>query len=191
MKEILNTFVEDAIQKLETAQLNLINNEVKSISINKEYFDNKFMKVNITDATEDFIRLKNIKNPVLYWYELNYSENNITIREKYIAYRNLTKNSNNKVEYRNTSSLKTKPNYNTKTLYVGKVETSFWGRLVTHLGYSISEKTAGLQLFHWYNPALYGDITLNFIEFDEDMKHLIIVLEKQLAKKLKPLIGRY
>jgi hypothetical protein len=191
MKKKLNTFIADAIENLNNAQSKLLEHDIKSILIDKEYFDEKFMKINITEATEDFKLLKTIKEPVLYWYELNSSENNIIIREKYTAYRGLTKISNNNVEYRNTSSLKTKPDYNTKTLYVGKVETSFWGRLVTHLGYNKSEKTAGMQLFHWYNPALYGSIKLNYIEFDNDMKHLIIILEKQLAKELKPLIGRY
>ena len=74
-------------------------------------------------------------------------------------------------------------------MYVDKVEIGFWGRLVTHLDYNQSPKTAGMQLFHWYKPELYGDIKLNYIVFDDDIKHLI--LEKQLAKDLKPLVGKY
>ena len=48
-----------------------------------------------------------------------------------------------------------------------------------------------MQLFHWYQPVLYGNIKLNYIVFEPNMKHLIIILEKQLANELKPLIGTY
>ncbi|WP_170062701.1 hypothetical protein [Polaribacter filamentus] len=48
-----------------------------------------------------------------------------------------------------------------------------------------------MQLFHWYKPELYGDLKLNYIVFEENMKHLIVILEKQLAKELQPLIGKY
>lgn len=74
---------------------------------------------------------------------------------------------------------------------MGKVEIGFWGRLVTHLGYSQSPKTAGMQLFHWYKPEVFDALKLNYIVFEENMKHLIVILEKQLAKELEPLIGRY
>ena len=191
MKNRLNTIITDAIEKLNNAQSKLLENEVKFILLDKKYFNEKFMKIDVTDATEEFKQLKTIKKPVLYWYELNSSENSVAIREKYEEYRNKTKDNNSNIKYRNTASYKEKPDYSSKFLYVGKVETSFWGRLVTHLGYSISEKTAGMQLNHWYNPNLYGDIKLNYIVFDNKMKHLIIILEKQLAKELKPLIGRY
>jgi hypothetical protein len=63
--------------------------------------------------------------------------------------------------------------------------------LVTHLVYSQSPKTAGMQLFHWYKPEIFGDLKLNYIVFEENMKHLIVILEKQLAKELQPLIGKY
>ena len=48
-----------------------------------------------------------------------------------------------------------------------------------------------MQLFHWYNPEVYGDLKLNYIVFNEEMKHLILMLEKELARDLQPLIGRY
>lgn len=190
MKELLNDFIEDSIIKLKEAQINLNNNQIKSISIGSEYFNKKFLKDDdVTQLTEDFRVLKTKKNPILYWFELSTSKNNIEIRNKYQEYRESTKNGT--LNYRNTSSYKTKPNYNTKTLYVGKVEKAFWGRLVTHLGYNVSKKTAGMQLYHWYNYAEYGTIKLNYIEFNTDMKHLIVILEKKLAKQLQPLIGRY
>ncbi len=192
MKEKINNFITDALDKLKNAQLHLTTTKEQSIIINKSYFDKKFMhKEDVTDATEDFKTIKLIKDPVLYWFELSNTENNHAIRKEYEKYRKDTKIIDSLTAYRNTSSYKKKPNYESKFLYVGKVETSFWGRLVTHLGYSQSEKAAGMQLFHWYNPEVYGDIRLNYIVFDEKMKHLILMLEKQLATDLEPLIGRY
>ena len=46
---------------------------------------------------------------------------------------------------------------------MGKVQTYFWGRLVTHLGYSVSEKTASMQLFHWYDVSRFGNILCKII----------------------------
>ena len=189
MKEILNTFIEDALEKLKTAQSNLKNRKENSITIDSKYFDKKY--IDKEDVTGKFIQLKTIKNPVLYWFEINSSDNNEAIREKYLAYREPMKKNFSATDYRNTSSYKKKYSSISRTLYVGKVETGFWGRVVTHLGYNKSKKTAGMQLFHWYNPVLFGNIKLNYIEFEPNMKHLIIILEKQLAKDLEPLIGRY
>ncbi|MCH3885681.1 hypothetical protein [Tenacibaculum aquimarinum] len=140
---------------------------------------------------EDFMKLKTKNKPILYWFELSSSNKNKLLREKYINYRESIKKEFLATNYRNTSSYKSKFEPSSTTLYVGKVEKGFWGRLVTHLGYNQSKKTAGMQLFHWYDVALFGELKLNYIEFEPEMKHLISVLEKKLAKELKPLIGKY
>ena len=148
-------------------------------------------EVNISEDIVEFRALKDIKRPVLYWFVLTSSDNNKAIRDAFINdYREPIKKGSI-TPYRNTSSYKKAYSSTSTTLYVGKVEIGFWGRLVTHLGYSQSPKTAGMQLFHWYKPELYGNLKLNYIVFEENMKHQIIILEKQLAKKLQPLIGRY
>ena len=41
------------------------------------------------------------------------------------------------------------------------------------------------------DPYEFGDPTLRYIVFDDNMKYLITALEKELALALKPLIGRY
>ena len=192
MKGKLTTYIKNTIEILKDAETKLINNKTHSITIDQKYFDNTFMHtVNISEHLQELKGLKDIKKPVLYWFELMSSKNNKAIREKYIGYREPLKKDFKSPYYRNTSSYKSKYDSNSKILYVGKVEKGFWGRLVTHLGYNQSIKTAGMQLNHWYNPTLFGNIKLNYIEFDEDMKHLIIILEKKLANHLKPLIGRY
>jgi len=70
MKEKINNFITDALDKLKNAQLNLTTTNKQSIIINKSYFDEKFMnKVNVTDATEDFREIKKLK--ILSYIGLN------------------------------------------------------------------------------------------------------------------------
>lgn len=192
MKSILNTFISETIEDLKSAQLKLESNKVNTLVINHDYFDQKFMNnENISTYFDEFTALKKINKPVLYWFQINSSNNNKALRTHFINYRDPLKKDFKHPKYRYTSAYKKNYSDSSKTLYVGKVEKGFWGRLVTHLGYSKYKSTAGMQLFHWYNPTLYGNITLNYIVFDNEMKHLIAVLEKQLANKLEPLIGIY
>jgi hypothetical protein len=48
-----------------------------------------------------------------------------------------------------------------------------------------------MQLYHWYEIEKFGDLKVNYIVFDNSMKHLISILEKNLALHLQPLIGTY
>jgi hypothetical protein len=193
MKEELQKYISNSLEILEQTLIGLKSSgKNQFILLDKKYFHKKFMnEVNISEDINEFRDLKNIKKPVLYWFELASSNNNEAIRNAFIkGYREPIKK-DLKTPYRNTSSYKKKYETKSTTLYVGKVEIGFWGRLVTHLGYSQSPKTAGMQLFHWYKPEIFGDLKLNYIVFEENMKHLIIILEKQLANELKPLIGVY
>lgn len=152
-------------------------------------FDNVYcQKSNITTCVEhqnifsDLIKLK--KRPILYWFSIDDKTINATrLREKYIEFKDL-KSKRNSASYKALDS-------NSKTLYVGKVKKDFHLRLVTHLGYSKNENTAGMQLFHWYNPEEFGNLTLNYIVFNEEMSDLITILEMELARELKPIIGKY
>ena len=193
MKKKILEYITESIEILQQAQLKIKSSEgKKSIILDEKYFHEKFMnEINISEDIDEFRTLKDIKKPVLYWFELASSDNNTALREEFInGYREPIKKGV-KTPYRNTSSYKNTYNPKSTTLYVGKVEIGFWGRIVTHLGYSQSPKTAGMQLFHWYKPEVFGALKLNYIVFEENMKHLIVILEKQLAKELEPLIGRY
>lgn len=128
----------------------------------------------------------------MYWFEFEFIEGkNKIIRDKYENYRNNIKNDYLNENYRNTSSYKSKYLDTSKILYVGKVEKDFWGRIVTHLGYNKTPKTAGMQLHYWYEIENFGVLTLSYIEFDDSMKYLITILEKQLALQVNPLIVKY
>ena len=193
MKKKIKEYISNSMDILQDAQLKLLSSkDNQSITLDEKYFHKKFMnEVNISGDITEFRALKDIKKPVLYWFELVSSDKNKVVRDAFIeGYREPIKEGLI-TPYRNTSSYKKAYSPTSTTLYVGKVEIGFWGRLVTHLGYSQSPKTAGMQLFHWYKPELYGDLKLTYIVFEENMKHLIVILEKQLAKELEPLIGRY
>lgn len=146
-------------------------------------------KSNVTTCEEhknifsDLIKFK--KRPILYWFSINEKIIHAThIREKYKEFKDLK-------SPRNSASYKPSLDLNSKTLYVGKVKKDFHLRLVTHLGYSKNENTAGMQLFHWYKPEEFGNLTLNYIVFNEEMSDLITMLEMELARELKPIIGKY
>lgn len=191
MKEKLTSYIKETIDILQEARKLLSNTEQKTILLDKKIFDSKFLKDEDISKFDKLLDVRYIKNPVLYWFEHSNPKNNDEIRSEFINYRDpLVKDFKNP-KYRYTSGYKTTYSKESKILYVGKVEKGFWGRLVTHLGYSKFKPTAGMQLYHWYKPNLFGDVKLHYIEFDNDMKHLIIILEKQLQEELKPLIGKY
>ncbi|MCZ8198196.1 MAG: hypothetical protein O9267_11375 [Flavobacterium sp.] len=164
--------------------------EGKSIVINSSLFNEIYCeKSNITTCNEHneiFSEIKKIKmKPVLYWFSID--NNNVTattLRNKYLEFKDLKFS-------RNSASYKPFIDPKSRTLYVGKVKKDFHLRLVTHLGYSKNKDTAGLQLFHWYRLEEFGNLTLNYIVFKEEMCDLITILEMELARKLNPIIGKY
>lgn len=163
--------------------------EINFLAINETFFNTLYFDNDIRKSEhlkELFNELKQIKNPVLYWFEIDETKINAEkIRSLYIEH--LAKKSNRAI-----SSYKKDYDINSKTLYVGKVKTGFWGRFITHLGYHKSTQTAGLQLFHWYNVAEgMPALKLNYIIFEREMEDLISILELDLARKLKPILGRY
>lgn len=184
--EFINNKIETSIEKLNN-NLNIIK-EVKSIIIDKTFFCSSYFENDIRKSEElkhVFDQLKLIKDPVLYWFEIDSTKiNAVTIRKLYFEH--LTKKSNRAI-----SSYKKKLDENSKTLYVGKVKTGFWGRLITHLGYHKSNQTAGLQLYHWYSEAGLPVLKLNYIVFQREMEDLISILELELARELKPILGKY
>jgi hypothetical protein len=89
---------------------------------------------------------------------------------------------------RNVSAIKSRPNFSTQVLYLGKVKRGVGARLATHFGYA-NPNTGGLQLKFW---AKQMDLKLkvNLLVFDDPLDDFINPLELELTKELKPLIGR-
>jgi RNA recognition motif-containing protein len=188
---MINNFLNDRIEKnLDVLKFSKNNSKkIISLTIDKAFFNDMYFNNDIRnseDLKEIFDVLKTIKNPVLYWFEIDDSKINAEkIRNLYNEHR--IKKSNRAI-----SSYKKHYDKNSKTLYVGKVKRGFWGRLITHLGYSTSVQTAGLQLFHWYNISEeLPDLKLNYIVYEREMEDLISILELDLARELKPILGRY
>ncbi|ANO47958.1 hypothetical protein B0A78_10245 [Flavobacterium columnare NBRC 100251 = ATCC 23463] len=190
----LNTIIDELTITLANCKID--QNGIKSLVINETFFNADYMqRVNITtcpEHTATFQELLKINQPVLYWFE--FDKNSVskeTLRNKYVAYREPMKYDFKNKNYRNTAAYKTDIKESDFTLYVGKVKKGFWGRLVTHLGHNKAKGTAGMQLFHWFNPKEYGDITLYYLTLDTAMENLISVLEIEMALRKKPIIGRF
>lgn len=176
------------------------------IKIDDHFLFNKENKS--TDEKASMIaknRLEEIKNsPALYWITFDKEESNKSgVYNLYVESitNNLKKEFKTGKEHnlekdlifrRVFSSYKTKNehDFRTQTLYVGKVENNLWGRLAVHSGWGTSPKTAGLQLRYWYDFHSFGDLTFNYIVFDNQLKYFVEVLEKELRNKLNPLLGK-
>lgn len=174
-----------------TIKNNLENyDDLKTIKINDSLFNNDYCNktcvIKCKKQLEIFKHLKTIKNnPVLYWFTIDETIGNpIQILERYKLFKDSPID-------RASSAINKKNNLDSKCLYVGKVKKEFHLRLVTHLGYSKNKDTAGLQLFHWFSNKDFGEVSLNYIVFKEDMKDLISMIELGFARKLKPIIGKY
>lgn len=180
--------------------------EIERVEINKEFFTGLGKGTTLEDSYSKTIekKLKSFsKKPVLYWFtfknEYNGQENlrkdfeNFCSTVKVLEFRQGKKHyQTEQLEYRRAlSSYKTLSKEKSNVLYVGKVKKNFWGRLATHAGWATSPKTAGLQLRYWYDFDKYPVLQLNYITLDTSLSDFVSILELELAKKLKPLIGRY
>ncbi|MDA6072044.1 hypothetical protein NJT12_20675 [Flavobacterium sp. AC] len=131
---------------------------------------------------ELYKELKKLEGPCLYFFE--------------ITSQNLTSEIISKIkEYSATENSKAIPAIKknvpeSKVLYVGKVKRHFWGRLIQHLGFYKVNRTQGLQLFYW-TKELGLNIKVTVFEFEPEMINLMEVLENQLAKELKPILGKH
>lgn len=128
-------------------------------------------------------------NHCLYWFELESNEKAYELK--------LLMN-----EYGKTEGCKkipaTNKNSNSKVLYLGVRQggvrgdglTNIEGRMNQHLGYYHKPSTQGLQLYE-YAKGKNFEITLKVIEFQGIETYYLNVIEKLLAKEMKPLSGRH
>jgi len=77
-----------------------------------------------------------------------------------------------------------------KILYVGKTESCFWGRLIQHFGIHKTQSSHGLQLTAWARE-IGLQLRLNVCVFSEDMRNYVEVVEKEIADKYQPIIGKH
>lgn len=193
MKEIL----ELEAKALNTALSNYLVSGPKSIQefkIDCSKLDGRFFREDIRysiEFKEIFEKLEGIQdNPCLYIFEIESETSANVIIEN-------LKNFGNQTE-KVIPKLKSKIPENSRTLYVGKVNSIVWGRLITHLGFHTHKNNGnpkasinhGLQL-HFWAKELSLQIKYTVIEFEHNMKDILPVLEKQLANKINPIIGKH
>lgn len=193
MEEILKLEVEI----LNTALANYL--ALGSISTQKfkidcSKLDERFFREDIRysiEFMEMFKQLEKIQDsPCLYVFEIESEVSTNIVIESLINFGNKTE--------KIIPKLKDKIPQNSKTLYVGKVNRLVWGRLITHLGFHTHKNKGiprasinhGLQL-HFWAKELSLKINFTVIEFEDEMKDILPVLEKQLASKLNPIIGEH
>ena len=144
-----------------------------------------FNHIDITDSDKYksmFSELKEMTGPCLYYFEI--TSNNLTAEIiKKIKEYSSTENSKSIPAIKSTIP-------ESKILYVGKVKRHFWGRLIQHLGYYKVNRTQGLQLYY-QTKELNLNIKLTVLEFEPEMINLMEVLENDLAKHLKPILGKH
>ncbi|MFA9188215.1 hypothetical protein AAGV33_09260 [Flavobacterium sp. FBOR7N2.3] len=183
MEKIIKEISGNAIIPLQ----NVSKNGVKRT---KEFYINcceleDYNHIDITNSDKHgkmFIELKEFVGPCLYYFEItsdNLSSEIVSRIRKY----SISENS------KSIPAIKSKI-VESKILYVGKVKRHFWGRLIQHLGYYKVNRTQGLQLFYWAKE-LNLNLKLTVFEFDADMINLMEVLENDLAKHLKPILGKH
>lgn len=155
--------------------------------IDSDLLEEKYLYENIikSDTYKSlFEELMKIKGPCVYFFKIN---------SEFILQEIIENLDNYKIipENRSTPAIK-KHISESNILYVGKVKRNIYGRLIQHLGFHKNHQTQGLQLFHWItknNVKLNLDFTI--YEFDYNMIEIVSLYENELAKFLKPIIGKH
>ncbi len=195
MKDKLTQGLTDSVNKGRLFYDNIVSNDgfhVFKISINCEDLvekediqDVKSRKYDLPESLKvSFFRpfdllIESINTrSCLYVFEFQ----EISAQDVYEAYINIENKDRNK------SGFKSKPDFDTNVLYVGKVKKDLGSRISTHFGYAHA-KTGGLQLKYWAKK-LKLKLTIHLIVCDENIGDFINPLELELTKMLKPLIGK-
>ncbi|SEA15791.1 hypothetical protein SAMN05660909_01002 [Chitinophaga terrae (ex Kim and Jung 2007)] len=131
---------------------------------------------------EMFNKLKTITGPVIYWIEV-ISDNEI----KEILNAAETFKITNR---RHVPAIRKKVSYHSRILYVGKVEKDIFVRVMTHMGFHRSHKTQGLQMYHW-GKQIGLRVRFNLMQLHGGCESILPVLEKALAQKMQPIIGKH
>lgn len=185
MNENLKVFIEQTIKSLEYIK----NNGAKEYSFEfdcSELEDFSQLKINVLEHPKTkpfYAQLKEIKGPVLYWFEIVSGHNPIEIVSALSRYEGIN-------EHRTIPKIRKKFCVTSDCLYVGKVKRSFYNRLMQHLGYFTTPTTQGLQLYYWAKE-LHLKVRLHAIEFEREMEDMMPAVEQYFANTLKPLVGKH
>lgn len=193
MKELLKVEVEILNNSL-SDYLIFGPKNIQEFKIDCSKLSDRFFREDIRDSIEFkdiFKKLTPIQeNPCIYIFEIESEISTDIIIDKLKDFGSQTE--------KIIPKLKTKIPENSKILYLGKVNNFIWGRLITHLGFHTHKNKGnpkasinhGLQLFFWAKDISL-QVKYTVIEFDPNMKDILPILEKKLADKLNPIIGKH
>lgn len=142
--------------------------------------------IDIRDSIEHkemFNTIRSLDGPVLYWFEILPGIKNDVVRNAIFDYKF-------SIDAKTVPALKRNYCNDSNALYVGKVKSKFWGRVIQHLGYYHVVRTQGLQLYHWSKP-INLKLRLHAYHFEREMEDLVSIFEVKLAKKLRPITGKH
>ncbi|MCZ8145839.1 hypothetical protein [Flavobacterium sp.] len=151
--------------------------------------------------SEIIATLNQVHSPTLYWFETETAEEVMHLNEALNQFRLLQKSDdpNRRVVPAVNRKFLNKSLEPSKILYVGKRHeghrkrdglTNISGRMVIHFGYYPKGTTQGLQLAHWCTTYT-GTLRLKVIALPNEAKEYLELLEKTLAKQLRPLCGQH
>jgi len=157
--------------------------EIDCNKLNSDYAS----KINITkegDFVSIFKTLQDYQDlPAIYIFGIN-SEVDYDVIIKEIE----NANNDNTLKF----PANNKNNQNNGVLYVGKVKSCAWGRLIQHLGYHQNKKSHGLQIDYWAKRVnMPLNLTYTVMFFDKKMSDYLETLEIAIAKELAPIIGKH
>jgi len=132
---------------------------------------------------KDFEELSAINGPVLYYFEIASNHTGTEIRDAFEHYKKT-------MSSKATPAIKRGFDPASNILYVGKVKRSFWGRVIQHLGFYKVDRTQGLQLFYW-GKSIGLKVNLFVYPFPEEMVEYMEIIEREVASKLKPILGKH
>jgi hypothetical protein len=182
--QYLHDFVDTTIYNLQQIRENGVKREMRFEINCADLEDFNYSDIRNSDKFKPiFDQLANATGPSLYWFEITCDSDTKQVIECLKRYKLSEK-------AKATPALRTKINYDSKVLYVGKVKGLFWGRLIQHLGFFKVNATQGLQLYYW-TKNIPLKLNLNVLEFDYNMADIMPVIEYAFAKRLSPLIGKH
>lgn len=121
-------------------------------------------------------------DPTIYWFKIDYFNDltNADIINHFSRKRKAGSGWWTKVNMANASS-------KTDILYLGKIETAFQNRFISHIGLG-NDFTSSLKLQRWM-PDLDISLTFNFLKLDKKWKIYTEDIEKVLWDATQPLLG--
>lgn len=164
---------------------------ISHYEIDCSQLDNIFIHQDIRQSEhfkKTFCELEKIeKNPCVYYFEIISDISSQTIVNSLV----------NSDGGGTKPAIKKKYPLESNILYVGKVKSVVWGRLIAHMGFhthkinpGIQSVAHGLQLRNWAKE-LNIHLRFHVHTFEPEFAEYMDLIERKLAKELNPIIGKH